>query len=469
MANSNIDLGELLIKSHITNFTYIDVMRAVNTVYGYIGRGLDERNWNLIMLSSNPLANAEAALLVMYQSKDYLLRNADYLYSLGYTTNQIELTYRQIYIKLDVTYTNQWSKNTRYEDVGTLKLETLQTDAGNDYAASFPIPTITVARGEAGFTITLSEAGVVQMSVSGSIGTYGAGNALLGEQANISIGTLTVTGIASRKTSLATTETYVLGTTGGDNIDTTGAGDRADNIFGGAGADTILTGDGADYVIAGSGDDTVNVGDGNDTIFAGTGWDTLTGGIGADLIYLNSGRDEEETVIINIINGDSGDIIDGFKFGGGLGGFGFDRMDLTAPAGLLRINFGDSLTDRINNGTGTGGAYVADAPAGQMDRTLHVIAGEDMLGAGTTIDNAVARAQIQFSDGANDFLGLAFGASNSAFALLTDNGTNYFLYLVADFNANQDTDLGDITLIAMFTNPVNIAGITMTDFNTAAG
>lgn len=92
-----------------------------------------------------------------------------------------------------------------------------------------------------------------------------------------------------------------------------------------------------------------------------------------------------------------------------------------------------------------------------------------MLGNGTTIDNAVARAQIQFSDGANDFLGLAFGADNSAFALLTDNGTNYFLYLVTDLNANQITDLADITLIAMFTNPDNIGAISMIDFNTGAG
>jgi Ca2+-binding RTX toxin-like protein len=459
------NIGELLTQSKITNYSFDIVLRAINTLYGYIGSGLDERNWMSIMASKNALESAEAALINMYQSESYLLRNAAHLKTQGYSVNAIELTYRQISAELQINYSNNWSKGTDYETAGKLSFTDLQTQL---VVGKNPTPSISVAEGPQGYTITLSQAGEVFMSVTGSIGNFAEGDTLLTEQPNISIGTISVTS-NSLKTSSATAETYVLGTTGNDTINTIPAGARADHIFGGSGDDTISTGDGADYVVAGDGADTVNLGDGNDTIIAGMSWDTITGGVGTDSLFLDSGRDEQETVVINIINGDGGDIIDGFKFGGGLGGFGFDEMDLTVPVGLQRINLGDSLTDRINDGTGTAGAYIADAPAGQLDRTLHVIAGDDILGDGTTIDNSVARAQIQFSDGANDFLGLAFGAANSAFALLTDNGTNYFLFLVIDLNANQVTDLADITLIAMFTNPDNIGAITMIDFNTAAG
>ena len=360
---------------------------------------------------------------------------------------------------------------------------------------------------------------MVTLSISGSIGTYATGATLLTERAVVSGGTMSVTGSGTQKTSAATAAYFTLGTTGNDTINLTGEGARVDYVFSGAGNDELRGGDGDDVLLSGTGNDTVlgnagadliyggdgddNIqagqdndtvygglgqdtldggttgndvlegeagedsllgGAGDDTLTGGAGWDILTGGTGTDYLYLNSGNLEQERVNLDIRT-DGTDVIDGFHFGGGLGGFGFDRMDLTAPAGLTRLGgAANSLTDNINAGDGVSGAYPADA-ALALDRTLSVIAGNDQLGAGTTVANATARAVTQLSDGAQDYLGNSTGANQGSLVLLTDDGTSHYLFLVVDANANQVTEVADVTLVAVFTNSVNIANITMIDFN----
>lgn len=512
-------IGSLLTQSGYTTFTISEVIRAVNTLYGRIGVGLDERDWTAIQASKNPLEAAEAALVSMYQSAAYLLRNANYLVGLGYSANQIDLTYRQIYTDLGIYYSPVWALNTSFQNATQLSFDSLKVAAGSDYQASLPLPTLTVASSVNGFTITLSEAGTVTLSVSGSLGSYAAGATLLTERSVISGGTMSVTSSSSQKTSAPTAAYFTFGTTGNDTINLTGEGARVDYVFSGAGNDDVRGGDGGDVLLTGSGNDTVfgnegtdliyggdgddNIqagqdndtvyggqgqdtidggttgndvldgeaggdsltgGAGDDTLTGGTGWDILTGGTGTDYLYLNAGVLEEERVNLDIRT-DGADVIDGFHFGGGLGGFGFDRMDLTAPAGLTRLGgAANSLTDNINGGAGVGGAYPADA-ALVLDRTLSVIAGNDQLGAGTTVANATARAVTQLSDGAQDYLGNSGGANEGSLVLLTDDGTSHYLFLVVDANGNRVTEAADVTLVAVFINSVNIANITMIDFN----
>jgi hypothetical protein len=513
------NIGSLLTQSGFTTFTVSAVTRAINTLYGRIGVGLDERDWTAIQASKNPLEAAEAALVSMYRSADYLLRNAKHLLGLGYSANQIDLTYRQIYSDLGVTYSPTWALNSGFQNATQLSFESLKVAAGSDYQAGLPIPTLTVASGVNGFTITLSEAGMVTLSVSGSLGSYATGATLLTERSVVSGGTMAVTGSSTQKTSLATETYFTIGTTGNDTINLTGEGARVDYVFSGAGNDDVRGGDGGDVLLTGSGNDTVfgndgtdliyggdgddNIqagqandtvygglgqdtldggttgndvlegeagedsllgGAGDDTLTGGSGWDILTGGTDTDYLYLNSGNLEQERVNLDIRT-DGSDVIDGFHFGGGIGGFGFDRMDLTAPAGLTRLGgAANSLTDNINGGAGVGGAFPADT-ALNLDRTLSVIAGNDQLGAGTTVANAKARAVTQLSDGAQDYLGNSGGANEGSLVLLTDDGTSHYLFLVVDANGNRVTETADVTLVAVFTNSVNIANITMTDFN----
>jgi hypothetical protein len=512
-------IGSLLNQSGYTTFTISAVTRAINTLYGRIGLCLDERDWTAILATQNPLEAAEAALISMYQSTDYLLRNANYVVGLGYSANQIDWTYRQIYKDLGINYAPVWAVNTSFQNATQLSFDNLKAAAGSDYQAGLPIPTLTVASSVNGFTITLSEAGMVTLSVAGSLGSYGAGATLLTERSVISGGTMSVTGSSTQKTSAATAAYFTFGTTGNDTINLTGEGARVDyvssgagndEVRGGAGGDILLTGsgndtvlgnEGTDLIYGGDGDDNIQAGQDNDTVYGGlgqdtidggttgndvlegeagedsllggagddsltggSGWDILTGGTDTDYLYLNSGNLEQERVNLDIRT-DGADVIDGFHFGGGLGGFGFDRMDLTAPAGLTRLGgAANSLTDNINGGAGVAGAYPADT-ALVLDRTLSVIAGNDQLGAGTTVANAAARAVTQLSDGAQDYLGNSGGANEGSLVLLTDDGTSHYLFLVVDANGNRVTETADVTLVAVFTNSVNIANITMIDFN----
>ncbi len=272
---SKPSIAELLIQSGHTTFTAELITRAIKTLYGQIGAGLDERNWSAILATSNALASAESALSTMYQSADFLLRNANHLSGRGYNEHQIELNYRQTYTDLGLTYSPRWSLNTAFQPTSELTLAQLLAATS---AANLPVPTITFAATDAGLSVTLSEAGSVIMSDSGYVGFYARGTSSLREANAVSSGFLTVTGGSSNKTSTATTDFVVLGTTGNDIIDTSGVANRVDYIYGGAGQDRLTSGSGADSLLGGAG---------ADTLFGGAGSDTLIGGADNDVFAVN--------------------------------------------------------------------------------------------------------------------------------------------------------------------------------------
>ncbi|MEX0429809.1 beta strand repeat-containing protein [Spiribacter insolitus] len=129
---SKPSIAELLRASGHTVFTADLVGRAVNTLYGYIGAGLDERDWDAILASNNPLAASETALVTMYSDQDFLLRNANHL-SANYGAAQIEYTYRQTAERLGSTHSSDWAVGTRYELAAELDGPSLKSRARQDY------------------------------------------------------------------------------------------------------------------------------------------------------------------------------------------------------------------------------------------------------------------------------------------------------------------------------------------------
>jgi hypothetical protein len=466
------------------------LIRAVHTLYSHVGNNLDERNWTNILAAADPLAAAEAALSAQYQDASYLLRNANQLLARGYTENQVALTYQQLATRVGFVYSPAWASGTPFAAAANAGFAALLVQAASDQQQGLPAPTLGFNATEDGFTITASEAGSLRMSVSGSLGDVTQGATLLSTaRAAVGQGTLTLTGSYSQKTSVTGTQFVILGTNGNNTINTVAQGNRADFVDAGDGNDAVLSGDGDDYVLAGAGDDLVLADNGNDTLIGGRGadqlwgdfgddvlkgglgWDTLTGGPGTDLLYLDAGALEQEVVSFDLVSNDGADVIDGFHFGGGLGGNGFDRFDLTVPAALALIGgAAGSLTTNANGGSGTTNqAYPSDTapnPGGFVPdvSTLYVIAGADQLGVGTTMANAEARALVQLTDGV-DFLANTTGADQGGLVLLTDDGTRHFLFLVVDANGSHSTEAAEVTLIAQFVNATNIAGITMIDFN----
>jgi hypothetical protein len=124
-------IAELLIASGNTTFTPDLIGRAVDTLYGNIGAGLDERDWDTILASDDPLAAAEAGLVAMYSDKDFLLRNANHL-SANYGAAQIEYTYRQIADRLEFSHSPEWATGTRYESVAELDDSDVSSQARRD-------------------------------------------------------------------------------------------------------------------------------------------------------------------------------------------------------------------------------------------------------------------------------------------------------------------------------------------------
>ena len=132
-------IAELLRASGHMTFTPDLVNRAVETLYGDIGAGLDGRDWDNILAADNALLAAEEALVVMYNDTDFLVRNANHLAG-DYGAAQIEYTYRGIFDRLDITGANDWAAGMAYEDVAQLDESRLESEAGSEYEARRPEP-----------------------------------------------------------------------------------------------------------------------------------------------------------------------------------------------------------------------------------------------------------------------------------------------------------------------------------------
>ncbi len=153
----------------------------------------------------------------------------------------------------------------------------------------------------------------------------GSGNDMLdgGADADLIFGGAgddTITGGAGNDT--------VGGAVGNDSLD---GGEGADVMSDGLGNNTMLGGAGADTMTSGAGNDMLDGGEGADLIMSGAGDDTLTGGAGNDTMGGGVGND---TLKFAPLFGN--DVVVGFD-ANPVGGQ--DKIDLTAFAGIIAVNF----------------------------------------------------------------------------------------------------------------------------------
>jgi Ca2+-binding RTX toxin-like protein len=251
------------------------IVRAINTLYGNIGRGLDERNWSNILQSSNVLEAAEQALLAMYQNTGYLLRNADHLTNLGYSQSQVIYTYMQMSERLGYQYSAAWAQGTAYEAAANLQFSGIQTQASVDQRVILPIPVLTISNDATGLLAQTDIASRLAFSDGTVITNLAAGtNTLLAEFVTLKSGQLVALNTANGRSN-STTQTVTIGTVDGDVYDASGAGAVVQYIFTGAGNDIITGGSGADIIYAGIGNDLIRAGQEDARIDGGDGTDTL--------------------------------------------------------------------------------------------------------------------------------------------------------------------------------------------------
>lgn len=463
--------------------------RAIMSLYGNIGSNLDERNWEQILASPDPLLASEKALVAMLSDSAYLLRNANHLLQLGYTDNQISYTYQQMEQRVNSTYNADWAVNTIFSSAASTNVAQLIPLIVLDQRARQPPPTISFTGSESGFLATLSEQGILRLSINGILGSFNQGSTLLVNETNfVKRGYMTLRSNDTDKLSVVSEQYFILGTPNQDIINAGSAGWRASINFidAGAGEDVVDGWIGADYILAGSGEDLVDGNTGNDTILGGIGSDFLVGGQGDDIlnggtgadfiagdngtdtILLASGVAERDVVFMDILAGDAADTIHGFTFGVGpdadsLVLFGMMGLDLVGDPG------NDGLSDAITNAIGAVQQnYLADtaALADNGRAALYQIGlGADQLGADTTLANAVARAVVQLADGGLDFLANTTGPNQGALVLMTDNGTRQFLFAVIDVDNNQTTTAVDVSLIGIFVDAVAPQSVVMGNFS----
>lgn len=89
--------------------------RAIMALYGNVGANIDARDWGAIMATESPLEVAENALIDMYENKQYLVANAEYVLQQGYPPEAADTSYQQMVDRIGATYDPNWTDNTRFE------------------------------------------------------------------------------------------------------------------------------------------------------------------------------------------------------------------------------------------------------------------------------------------------------------------------------------------------------------------
>ena len=398
-------IAEFLTAAGHSTFTPALVKEASRLLYGDIGAGLDNRNWEAILAAHDPFAAAYQETVQSFLAASHLLQNAEHLRDKGYSAAQIEWTYRQQYAEQNLSYSPEWAQGTWMEAVASLPDAQVKGQAQADHIASQPAPTLSVSAASNGITATLSEAGTLQLSESGSLGAFQAGEQLLGEQASVMRGHLTLVGERYGKSSASTDAYLVVGTAGDDTL--TGPANGQDSLlWGGTGKDTLSGGDGDDQLIGGAGDDQLTGGAGSDKFYVDAGTDhiidlqvndelfiasgatahidnvqdfrnytihnhgtlRITGTANSDTIIGTNGADE-------LIGGASADTLYGgggediFVYSADDVGEGIDRVgDFLSGTDTLSISLSGSTIDAsvLNKGNGTGGMNWSTYKAGNM-------------------------------------------------------------------------------------------------------
>jgi hypothetical protein len=271
--------------------TTATVVRALHSLYGNIGRNLDERHWGTILASADPLIASELALVTMYQDSGYLLRNAENLAGLGYTDNQIVYTYHLMAARLGFVYQSGWAAGSRFESAATQSLTLLRNQAATDQQNSLPLPILTLSNDALGLLAQADRSGRLEFVSGTFIASLAAGVDLrLGELAALSTGKLVAVNDNGGR-SVQSTQTVTLGTAGNDTYDASGAGAVVQFVFTGGGDDVITGGPAADALYGGLGNDTIRGGQEDVRIDGGGGNDTFTGSTDNDTFQVDAGTD----------------------------------------------------------------------------------------------------------------------------------------------------------------------------------
>jgi Ca2+-binding RTX toxin-like protein len=334
MPTSKPSLGQLLNASGLARLDFSTILRGIHTLYSNIGNNLDERDWESILSSRDPLKAAEQALVAQFQDTSYLLRNAQHLVSLGYTDVTAEITYRQLSQRLGFTYSATWSQGSSFAPISMLSDNSLNAMVLG-YSSAYAVPTIEFITTPTGASMSVSHVGRLTWSVSGAAtdvavgtislvpegigGTVREGQITLTRPNSVSstssiyvyVGTDTATNVSFNQASTVQKDRLiVLGA--GDDVLHAGAGN--DTVYGGAGHDTILGNTGSDVLYGGSGNDNMQGGQGSDTVEGGagndfiwggtTGSDRLVGGIGSDQFRFSNTNTDVTVADFSLAEGD---------------------------------------------------------------------------------------------------------------------------------------------------------------------
>jgi Ca2+-binding RTX toxin-like protein len=407
--------------------TSVNINRALNTLYGNVGRNLDERNWTQILASADPLAASEAALVSMYQDPGYLLRNADSLVGLGFSANQVAYTYQQMAQRLGYTYSAAWATGTTYEQAANLGMGNLRTQAATDQENSLPLPVLALSGDGFGLLAQADVAGRLQFTNGTFVTNLTAGvNVLLGELGALTSGQLTAANALGRP-GAASTQTVTLGTAGNDTYDASGAGAVVQYISTGGGNDIITGGAGADSIYAGTGDDVIRGSQEDLRLSGGDGTDRLeisTNFTVNDVFQIRS--IEEIRLMVNGLTLN----LTGMFFGETIRGFATGSSTVTGSNGGDRF-IGGTGNDVFSGAGGldtfTGGAGNDALTGGTDDDTFNIDAGTDtitdlqasdvfVVSTAATLNATVAQEYTATAESRN----LGGGAANAVFNISTN-------------------------------------------------
>jgi Ca2+-binding RTX toxin-like protein len=406
-----------------------NINRAIALLYGNVGANLDMRDWSKIISSADPLDAAEFELQKMYQEPNYLLANAYSLIRLGYTDNQIALTYNQLSQRLTYSPNIVWATGTRFAEAASLPAQTLAERATNDQVAiniaAARLPTLLLSHGPTGF-FAQSDLGERLMFADG---TFIANltsdiNILLGELGAIHSGQIVAVSTEGTR-SIASQHIFTLGTAGNDVYDAFGTGTVTQWIFTGAGNDTVRGGTAADIIYAGDGDDLIRAGQEDTLIDGGNGFDTLE--LSANFTFQSNTRllNVEEirltaaALTLNMTGSSSMATLRGFLPGGNTI-IGSNANDI-----IIGGNVADSLTGNGGDDTITGGPGNDIFNIDQGSDTVTDLEGSDIFVISSTASLSAILVQPYFATAASRNLG---GNAASAVFTVGANAT------VADFS-----------------------------------
>ncbi len=416
------------------------IVRALNSLYGNIGRNLDERNWGAIIASADPLAASELALVTMYQDRGYLLRNAENLAGLGYTDNQIVYTYHLMAARLGFVYLSSWATGSRFEGAATQPLNALRNQAATDQQNSLPLPVLTLNNDPLGLLAQADRNGRLEFANGTFIANLAAGVDLrLGELAAQTTGKLVAVNDNGGR-GVQSTQTVTLGTAGNDTYDASGVGAVAQFVFTGGGNDVITGGPAADALYGGLGNDTIRGGQEDIRIDGGGGTDTLEVTANFALADVFQVRGFEDIVLQ--ADGLTLSLAGSFSTAN-LRGFATGSSTITGSNGP-DVFFGGTGADVFSGGsdqdTFTGGGGNDSFTGGSDNDTFQVDAGTDtitdlqaedvfIVQNGATLNATVAQEYTATAASRN----LGGGAANAVFRVsLNADYADFSLVTVAD-------------------------------------